>query len=143
MEILIIILFSLYWSLGYKIIDILLEKNRKYLTFYLPKYNSIYKISKQSLKFKEKLPSFSKFDKKKIASKKIDYLKAYSVELNKAFLIHTLGILLIIPLYYIVSWPIVLFNLILCFGLNLPFILTIYYNKIRIQKIIIKEKNEN
>ncbi len=132
----IILTTSLYWFLSYLFLDYVLEKNKKILTFKL-KYNKLfYKISKLSKIYKNILPSISRFDKRKIKSKNKEYIKDYCLELNKAFLIHSLIFLFLIPIFLINNNLYIIINLIFLIIINIPFILIVYYNKIRLQNIV-------
>ena len=139
-SIIIITILSLYWIISYKSLDYILEKNRRKLNYNLPKIGFIYKVSSFSKYYHHFLPSLSSFDKTKIKSREFSYLKEFNRELNKAFLIHLLGIVYIIPFFFLENKIILLINLTLVVSLNTPFILIIYYNKIRLERILIRGK---
>ncbi len=134
-KIIIIILFMIYWLLFYISLDWVLERKKSKLSFQLKTNKKLEKLLSFSKIYKEKLPSISEFDKTKIKSKKKEYLKEYDLELAKALLIHTIPFVGLLPFLFI-NINVLIINFVFLLVFNLPFIIIIYYNKVRIQRII-------
>lgn len=137
----IIIFTSLYWFLIFLGLDFILEKFRNNLLLTFKEFKSINFISIPFIKIKDYLPSVSKFNKTKITSLKLEYLQEFDIELSKAFLIHIIPSLFLIPLYFI-NINFFIFNFFIYFILNSPFIFIIYHNKLKIQKLFLIRKRK-
>lgn len=139
-----ILFWSIYWIVIYIILDLILEKNRNKIYIKLNYNKQLFKLSNKMKRYKEKIPSISRFNKNKISSYKMEYIKEYDKELSKAFLIHLLPAIFLIPLIA-TNCIIIVINTLFYLLFNIPFLLIIYYNKIRIQKILFKkeEKSKN
>lgn len=113
-----------------------IRKFEKNLTF----YKKILKINKWKDKFPEKgnFYKINNFSKKKLKSKKLDYLERYIIETCKGELAHILPFF-----FYPISnlwnpFPANLIMFLFCFLFNIPFIFILRYNRIRIYNLINK-----
>lgn len=136
----VIIITSLYWITIFVVLDLFLEKFRTKLTFTFKKFKILEFMTLPFMKIKDYLPSVSRFNKSKITSLKLEYFQEYNTELCKAFLIHTIPIFFLLPLYFI-NFEFFIINFLIYFILNLPFIFIIYHNKLKIQKLLFRKKD--
>jgi glycosyl-4,4'-diaponeurosporenoate acyltransferase len=157
---------ALFYILTNSVFWIIVHLFSSYIIFFIPKKffslnNKLFKnISKNySLAFYEKLLGIKKwkavlpeagnfykiepFSKKKIISKKEEYLKRYHFETMRGEMAHIIPFLL-----YPISWiwnpfiaDIIMF--LFCFLFNFPFILILRYNRLRISMILKTYFNQN
>lgn len=134
-----IIWISIYWFFSFLLLSFIL--NRFSVININFGYNQkLFKFLKKYNKYKNILPSVSKFNKKKIEHFNLNYLKLYLTEVNRALLMHTIIFLFSIPFIFINIIVFIVSNILL-FIINLPFILILYYNQQNLIKKVRKYEN--